>query len=512
LSSFFSESNLLMTLISNLTCEYRENPTGIDITQPRFCWQMQTDRRGARQTAYQLLMANSPDHLTPDDADIWNSGKVMSDQSVHVEYDGTTLNSRQQVYWRVIVWDETDSHYESETAWFEMGLLSADDWSASWIGTDVIGGVRSTIPAPYLRTTFNLPDGVASARLYVTALGVFECRLNGERVGEDVFAPGWTDYNKRIQYLTYDVTDMLQVGENALGALLGDGWAVGYVAWVGRQNYTDRPQLLAQLEITLDDGTTRKITTDDTWCYQFGPITHSDFLMVEAYDARRELTGWDTADYDASDWNPVLTLPGPSALLVAHNGPTVRAVQNLTPIEDPHDTSGMGRTRYLFDLGQNMVGRVRFKGADQEGRTITIRFAEVLNPDGSPYFTNLRTAQATDYYTFKGDGEEVWESHFTFHGFRYVEIEGYEGPISRETITGIVLHSDMQQTGTFECSDPLLNQLQSNILWGQKGNFLELPTDCPQRDERLGWTGDIQVFAETAAFNMDIAEIGRAHV
>ena len=492
-----------MTVITNLTCEYKNNPLGIDILNPRLSWQMQTDRQGARQIAYRVLVASDQDKLKNNDADVWDTGKVDSDQSIHVQYAGTKLASRQRVYWKVMVWDETDAVSVSDIAWFEMGLLNSDDWQADWVGAPLAGGVRSMIPVPYVRKMFNLPSELKSARLYITALGVFECSINGKQVGEDVFAPGWTDYQKRVQYLTYDVTSQLQQGENTIGAILGDGWAAGYIGWLGRQNYVDRPRLLAQLEITLNDGKTLTVSSDDSWTYQFGPITHSDFIMGEAYDARKELLCWN--DGGDGGWLPVETFDHPNIQIVALNGPTVKCIQELIPIENPADRSSMGRRRHIFDLGQNMVGRVRFKGRAPAGTTIILRFAEVLNPDGSLYTTNLRAAHATDYYTFKGDGEEVWEPKFTFHGFRYVEIEGYPNEVSKDTITGIVLHSEMDVTGTFECSDPLLNQLQKNILWGQKGNFLDVPTDCPQRDERLGWTGDIQVFARTAAFNMDIA-------
>jgi alpha-L-rhamnosidase len=494
-----------MTLITRLTTEYRRNPLGIDVHNPRFAWQMETDRQGARQTAYRVTAASQPDLLGAGKADLWDSGKVESDQSVHVSYAGQSLRSRQRVYWRVTVWDETGNAIESDSAWFEMGLLHSKDWQADWIGTAFAGGPRSMFPPPYLRKTFTLPSDVASARLYITALGVFECSINGKPVGEDVFAPGWTDYHKRVQYVTYDVTPLLQRGDNAIGAILGDGWAAGHVGWLHRQNYVDRPQLLAQLEITLTDGSTQTVVSDGLWTYHFGPITHSDFLMGEAYDARKEQAGWDTVGITPSESIPVETFSHPNLKLVALNGPTVRRIQELPPINEPFNRGGMGRTRHVFDLGQNMVGWVRFKGSSPAGATITLRFAEVVNPDGSLYTTNLRAAHATDYYTFKGGAEEVWEPKFTFHGFRYVEIEGYTGEVTRETITGIVLHSEMEQTGTFECSEPLLNQLQNNILWGQKGNFVDVPTDCPQRDERLGWTGDIQVFVRTAAFNMDVA-------
>lgn len=493
------------TKITHLLCEYRNNPLGIDVRQPRLSWQMETNRIGARQTAYQIRAASTLAALNADSSDMWNSGRVENDQSVHVIYSGAVLQSRQRVYWQVTVWDETGALTTSEPAWFEIGLLNAGDWIAQWIGAAFAGGARSTFPVPYLRKTFTLPANVVSARLYVTALGVFECSINGEAVGEDVFVPGWTDTRKRVQYLTYDVTELIQPGENAIGALLGDGWAAGYVGWLHRQNYVDRPQLLAQIEVTLADGSTQTIVSDGTWVYQFGAITHSDLIMGEAYDARREILGWDSPGFAASEWLPAVTFAHPDLQVVALNGPTVRRIQEMPPVTDPFNQRAMGRKRWLFDLGQNMVGRVRFKGSAPAGTTVMIRFAEILNADGAPYYTNLRSAQATDYYTFKGVGEEVWESKFTFHGFRYVEIEGYPNEVTRDTITGIVLHSDMAQTGSFECSDPLLNQLQSNILWGQKGNFVDIPTDCPQRDERLGWTGDIQVFVRTAAFNMNVA-------
>lgn len=494
-----------MTLVTRLTTEYRRNPLGIDVLNPRFAWQMDTDRQGARQTAYQVTAASQTNLLNTGKPDLWDSGRVESNQSVHVAYNGHPLNSRQRVYWQVTVWDETRNAVQSEIAWFEMGLLHAEDWQTKWIGAAIAGGPRSTLPVPYLRKTFTLPSDVTAGRLYVTALGVFECSINGQPVGEDVFAPGWTDYHQRVQYLTYDVTSLLHRGDNAIGAILGDGWAAGYIGWLHRQNYVDRPQLLAQLEVTLSDDSKYRLVSDESWTYHFGPITHSDFLMGEAYDARKELAGWDTSNFTASGVQSVEIFSHPHLRIVALNGPTVRRINELTPVKDPFNRSSMGRKRHVFDLGQNMVGWARFKGSAPAGSTIIIRFAEVLNDDGSPYFTNLRTAHATDYYTFKGTGEEVWEPKFTFHGFRYVEIEGYKGEVTRETITGVVAHSDMEQTGTFECSSAPLNQLQNNILWGQKGNFVDIPTDCPQRDERLGWAGDIQVFVRTAAFNMNVA-------
>jgi alpha-L-rhamnosidase len=466
---------------------------------------METARPGARQTAYRILAASSVERLLAGDADLWDSGKIASDRSVHVPYAGKKLDSRLRVHWKVMVWDEVGAVAESDTAWFEMGFLNRRDWKARWIGAGLVGGPRSTIPAPFLRRSFQLPDQVKTARLYVTALGLYDCTINGQPAGDTVLAPGWTDFQQRVRYEVLDVTNLLTEGENVLGAVLGDGWAVGHILWGPRQNYVDRPRLLAQLEVTLVDGRTVIILSDSAWQYQFGPLVENDVLMGESYDARLELPGWDAPGYDDKRWHRVELFGDPGTQLVATNGPGVRRIDELSPVADPVDQGNIERTRYVVDLGQNMVGRVRFRGSAPAGTTVTLRFAEVLTPSGEIYTANLRTARATDYYTFRGSGEEVWEPRFTFHGFRYVEVTDYPGPVTRETVTGVVLHSDMRPAGSFECSEPLLNQLQHNIVWGQKGNFVDIPTDCPQRDERLGWTGDIQVFARTAAFNFDIA-------
>lgn len=494
-----------MTRIVDPTCEYRSNPLGTDVLVPRLSWRLETARRGARQIAYRILAASGTEALNEGGADLWDSGRCESDQSIHVPFGGGELRSRQRVYWRVEVWDETGAASTSETAWFEMGLLEQADWQASWVGAALTGGARSTTPVPFLRKTFTLPEGFVSARLYVTALGLYECRINGARVGDDVLAPGWTDYRKRVRYQTHDVTGLLRKGENALAAILGDGWAVGFVGLGQRQTYYDQPRLLAQLELTLADGQRHVVVSDGSWVHQFGPIVESDLFMGEAYDARLELPGWDEPQYDSQGWLLVRVYDDPGIQLEATNGPTIRRAEELKPAGPPTDASDFTHRRAVVDLGQNMVGWVRFRGSAPAGTTVVLRFAEVLNPDGGLYTTNLRGARATDVYTFKGEGVEVWEPRFTFHGFRYVELSGYPGEVTPETVTGVVLHSEMAQTGHFECSDERVNRLQHNLFWGQKGNFLDVPTDCPQRDERLGWTGDIQVFARTAAFNMHVA-------
>lgn len=488
----------------NLTCEYRNNPLGIDVAHPRLSWQIQSDRRGAGQTAYRIVAASCEADLANPEKVLWDSGRIDSDQSIHVKYSGPALESGQRVYWQVTVWDEMGAQTTSDAAWWEMGLLCRTDWQARWIGSSFVGGPRTTSPAPYLRHEFELAEPVANARLYATAIGVYESYLNGIRVGEAVLSPGWTDYNQRVRYQVYDVTGLLQRGPNVIGAILGDGWAVGHVAWDGRQQYVERPRFLAQLVLTHDDGRSGVIATDGSWMTSPGPILESDMLMGESYDARREMPGWHKTGFDDTGWTPVEVFQSLDTKLVATNGPLVKRIEELRP-KSIQLTKDMVNPRWVIDFGQNMVGWVRLKVSGPAGTTISIRHAESLNPDGTIYTANLRTARNTDFYTLKGEGEEVWEPRFTFHGFRYVELTGFPGEPTEESITGIVVHSEMTQTGSFECSNRLVNRLQHNILWGQKGNFVDVPTDCPQRDERLGWLGDAQVFFRTAAFNMNVA-------
>jgi alpha-L-rhamnosidase len=492
-----------MTTISHLTCEYRTNPLGIDVLHPRLSWQMQSERRGARQTAYQILAAPSEMSLDGSKDLLWDSGKIESDQSIHMPYRGPVLASGQRVYWKVRVWDEVEREVESSSAWWEMGLLERTDWKAQWIGAPFWGGPKTTSPAPYLRNEFVLQKQLVSARLYATAIGLYECHLNGARVGDALLTPGWTNYSQRIQYQVYDVTGLLRPGANAFGAILGDGWGVGHIAWLGRQHYADRPQLLAQIVITYSDGSKEIIATDRNWKVTQGAILESDMLMGESYDSQKELTGWSDPGYGDASWWPVDVFADSGAALVATNGPVVKRQETLRPV-NIHKVPGL-KPRWIFDFGQNMVGWVRLCIRGEKGTTIIIRHAEALKPDGTLYTANLRTARSTDHYTLKGGEEEVWEPRFTFHGFRYAELAGFPDTPTEETMTGIVVHSEIPPIGTFECSDPLINQLQHNIVWGQKGNFVDVPTDCPQRDERLGWTGDAQVFIRTAAFNRDVA-------
>ena len=387
-------------------------------------------------------------------------------------------------------------------AYFEMGLLNASDWQARWVTPDLAEDTTRSNPSPMLRRDFALSGRIASARLYVTSLGLNAIELNGRRVGDHLFSPGWTSYDKRLQYETFDVTSLLQSGANTLGATLGDGWYRGHMGFSGkRNNYGTRVALLAQLVVQYADGRSQVIGTDTTWKAATGPIIVSDIYDGETYDARLEREGWSRPRYDDRNWRGVRTLDGITATLIAPQGPPVRRMQELKAVKMLQTPSG----QTVFDLGQNMVGWVRLRVSGTAGTSVRLRHAEVLDKAGNFYTENLRGAQETVQYTLKGGGVETYEPHFTFQGFRYVAVEGYPGTPTLDAITGIVIHSDMATTGRFESSNALVNQLQNNIVWGERGNFLDIPTDCPQRDERLGWTGDAQVFARTAAFNMDVS-------
>jgi alpha-L-rhamnosidase len=490
--------------LTNPCCEYQTNPLGIEARLPRLSWEMQSDRRGTKQSAYQILTAASPDKLNETDA-VWNSGCVESDATAFIEYT-QPLASRQRVYWTARAWDESGATSDwLVPQWFEVGIQTAD-WTAEWIGAPLAGGAKIPAPAPFLRRVFVLNKPVKSARLYATALGLYECEINGQRVGDLHFTPGWTDYRKRVQFQTYDVSALLQQGDNAWGAVLGDGWYCGHIGWRDRQYYGDRPHFRAQLEVEFEDGTRETVSTDKNWTYAFGPILENDLLMGESYDARRELKGWSSVVVDRTAvWQSVVVSQQANLEISAPLGPPVRATEELKALSVRKHGDG-----WIFDMGQNMVGRVRLSVSGKAGKTLRLRFAEVLEggptaTEGGLYLANLRAARCTDYYTLRGDGEETWEPRFTFHGFRYVEVTGIEGTLDESAITGIVYHSDTPKTGDFSCSEPLLNQLQKNIDWGQRGNFLDIPTDCPQRDERLGWTGDAQVFIRTATWNRDVA-------
>ncbi|MBN2182131.1 MAG: family 78 glycoside hydrolase catalytic domain, partial [Sedimentisphaerales bacterium] len=653
--------------LEHLRCEYRLDPIGIDVTEPRLSWVMESSRRAQTQSAYQILVASSESNLRRNVGDLWNSGKFNSNQTNQIVYKGKPLKSRMQCFWKVRAWDKDGniSNWSKPASW-TMGLLQPQDWKAEWIGYDaeppdaydeykepaplsltgckwiwypegqpnrrlpnvtryfrhkfelpsdrkikqaqfrtvadnvavlyingsqrcrysgwqrpymfyvtenlrpgtnifaisvtnvapapspagLVGklvvefesGEPMTIkidgswktaqtvedgwqnedyddqswvealvtadcgdmpwgdmeddtlelpPSPFLRKEFLVENTVTRASLYVTALGLYEMHINGERVGGDYFTPGWTNYDKRLHYYSYDVTDMISRGNNAVGAILARGWYAGYIGSKRRKNfYGESPRLLAQLEIEYRDGSVQTIVTDDSWKAGYGPIIESDFLMGETYDGRKEMFGWNGAGFNDLKWDKVAVADKYEGILAAYPGVTVQKIMELKPKKVTEPKKGV----YVFDMGQNFAGFVRLKAKGKTGDKIALRFAEMLNPDGTIYTMNLRGARCTDTYILKGSGEEIWEPRFTYHGFRYVEMTGCSQKPGTDAITGIVVHSNTPSVASFECSDQMVNQLYSNIVWSQRSNFVEIPTDCPQRDERLGWTGDAQIF------------------
>ena len=491
------------TAVTRLRCEYLVDPLGIDETAPRLSWCLETSRRGARQIAWRIRVASTPEKLAAGEADRWDSRRIEGDQTAHVVYAGAPLRSRDVCHWVVEVWDETGVSVRSVPAFWTMGLLEKPDWSACWLAADpgilrrdpqaVVPTLTEPGTPAVFRRVFDLGAPVRRATVYASARGLFELRLGGRRVGEDLFAPEWTDYFKRIHYRTYDVTALLKAGRNELSATLGDGWWSGYVGWQeqrGRYGSLEN-SLLVQLEVELADGSRLTLGTDGSWQCSTGPILSSDFMMGETCDARRE----------PRDWLPAREVAAPSAALVAQRAEPVRIVETLAPVSRTEISPGV----WIYDLGQNITGWIRLKVEAPAGTRLQLRHGERLSPDGTLYTENLRRAKSIDTYVCRGGGTETWEPSFTFHGFQFVELTGLPGTPPADAVTGCVIHSATPPAGHFECSHPGVNRLWLNGLWSQKDNFLTVPTDCPQRDERLGWMGDAQVFCRTASYNMDVA-------
>ena len=653
---------------NNLRIEYLNNPLGIDIIQPRFFWEVNDSRRGAVQSAYQILVSSRSDKLENNESDIWDSEKVESDQSAHVVYAGPNLQSRKIYFWKVRTWDESGkvSDYSKPANW-EMGILSSDEWKANWIGKEIhenekkdekkwrwtewfwhpsemginkpvyfrkkvvipankkvtsalmrltadnkftayfnnnelgsghswqdisdfdvsdkikkeniiaieaantagnvcgllfslkinfddgseiyIGADKNTkdwkttnetfanwtelafndskwgkikllgdyetgpwekvdeqdeyiSPRPVLvRNEIKIDKSIKSARAYVTGLGGYVMHINGKRVGDAVFTPGWTHYPKRIQYQTYDVGEILHKGENALGAVLGNLWWSSGLGWRGSITYSKGSlRFFMQLVVEYQDGSSQTFITDKNWKIHDAPIIETTLYNGEKYDARLEEKGWNTADFDDSKWNPVTVLEVEKGNLVAQQGPPLSVTKEIKPISINSPSEGVN----VVDMGQNFAGWAKLKVKGETGTRIQMRFAETLKPDGNVYIENLRKAEATDVYILKGEGVEEWQPSFTYHGYRYIEVTGFPGKPSLDALTGIVANSDAPNIGNFSSSNELLNQVQHNILWGQASNMYSVPTDCPQRDERLGWMGDAQAFAPTASYNMEM--------
>ncbi|KRE52226.1 family 78 glycoside hydrolase catalytic domain [Paenibacillus sp. Soil724D2] len=491
--------------IVNLTCEYRVNPIGLDTTQPRFTWQLESDIKHTIQSAYHIQVSRVENSFEPSRL-VWDSGHIQSEQSVLVVYEGQEMLARNRYFYRVKVWDQSGLQSPwSEIAFWEMGQLSPSDWSAKWITPDAASMDPDAEEAFYMRKTFTARKGIRKATIYATSLGIYELELNGARVGDWEFTPGWTSYRHRLQVQTYEVTSLLQQGEkNTLGAMLANGWYKGNLAWKNQRNiFGDVRALFLELHIEYIDGTSEITVSDDSWRASLGPVRMSELYHGETYDANLELSGWSLSTYQDENWCPVTVLDHSKDILVMQENEPSRITQRLKPITVIETPSG----ETVLDFGQNMVGKVHMRLELPAGTRLQLLHAEVLDLEGNFYIGNLRHAKQTVTYVCKGGGEEQYEPHFSFQGFRYVKVVGWpkDAAFDVERFTGHVIHTDMAASGTFECSHPLLNKLQQNIVWGQRGNFLDVPTDCPQRDERLGWTGDAQVFIRTAAFNYDVA-------
>lgn len=646
--------------VQNLMTENVSDPLGVQRPDVRLSWQLRAQARGTRQTAYAVQVSSTLAKLQAGEFDLWDSGRINSDQSFNVRYNGKPLVSRQRACWRVKVWDNFGNVATSPSAFWEMGLLAPADWRGKWLaaedaemradreaglfwlssnlppqtvktsefrlnfalpvaadvtfftvaktgyrafadgaalelpaysklafggqgtvatkmrlprGKHVLGvsvdnpsiSARSNEAKPAcammvravaadgttlrfddttVRTSFGTPSNwampafddshwtlatadrttsatfpgkgafamrrefalarqIVSARLYTTALGSYEAYLNGQRVGDDHLAPEFTDFSKRALYRVHDVTKLLKKGDNAFGALVGDGWYGSHLAPRGRFGFGPAPlRYIAQLEVTYDNGDIEVVTTDELWMISPSAVTMSEIYDGEDYDARLEQPGWTEPNFKPTGpWAPVATAPAASGRLEGMISPPIRRVQSLKA-----QSIKVVNGSYVVDFGQNFAGwgRISVKGA--AGDKVTLRFAEVLNADGSIDQSNLRSARAADNYVLKGDpAGETFEPHFTYHGFRYVEVSGLKSMLRADDIVGIVVHSDLQETGHLRIGNPLIQQLWQNTLWSQRSNFVGIPTDCPQRDERLGWMGDANVFWDAASFNMDVA-------
>ncbi|MBC9797154.1 alpha-L-rhamnosidase [Sinomicrobium weinanense] len=484
--------------IDRLFCENRENPLGIENINPKLTWVLSSDGRNKKQSAYQVQVSENPDNFTENL--IWDSKKVKSGQSVHVAYQGDELNALDKYYWRVKVWDENNkSSGWSNTAFWQMGVLDRSDWKAKWIGVGY--EEEQSRPGGLMRNEFNIDKKIRSATAIITSHGLYQAFLNGSKIGDAYLTPGWTSYNKRLQYQVYDVTGQLKPGKNAVGAILGDGWYRGPLTWGERKDlFGSELALLLQINVTYADGTTEVFSTNNQWKSAKSSILNSEIYNGETIDARKIKTGWNTSDYDAGEWVKVKEKQyGYDNLVATYNEP-VRKQETFKPVKMLTTPEG----DKVLDFGQNLVGFVEVEITGKAGDSLVLEHAEVLDKDGNFYTENLRAAKQKNVYILSGRDNEKFEPHFTWQGFRYVRLKGNVPGISADNFTAVALYSDMRKTGTFKTSDKLLNQLQHNIQWGQRGNFLDVPTDCPQRDERLGWTGDAQVFSKTAAFNMHV--------
>jgi alpha-L-rhamnosidase len=462
----------------NLRCEYLKDPLGIDVPQPRFAWVLEHTERAQKQSAYQVLVSTRRELLDQDRGDHWDSGKVASEESTQVVYMGKALESGHSYYWKVRYWDKdgNPSPY-SQPALFEMGLLSPGEWKGQWIGG-----------ANQLRHEFHLADAPARARAYICGLGYYELRINGVKVGSNVLDPGWTTFDKRVLYSTYDVTPFFKRGANAIGVMLGQGW------------YGSRA-LLVQMNITLASGEQYSIVSDPSWKGRNGPIKGDSVWDGGIYDARLETPGWDQPGFHDSSWTAAQVVKAPGGVLSAQMMPAIQVVDTIVPVAVTNPQPGF----FVFDMGQNFSGWARLRVSGPAGTAVQMRFSELIYATGMINRENLRAAKARDIYVLRGEGVETYEPRFTYHGFRYVEVTGYPGTPDLDAVRGRVVHTAVAPAGSFAASNPLLNQIHKIVRWSEQSNLFSVPTDCDQRNERMGWLGDAQTSAEAMMLNFDMA-------
>ena len=491
--------------ITDLKCEYLKNPLGIDTVNPRLSWILKSEQRGQYQTAYQILVASSIELLNSGEADLWDSGKVESDQTNQIEYAGIKLKPRQECFWKVRVWDKNNkvSNF-SDIGYWEVGLLDSLDyqdtnrpaWSAKWIGFP-------EIETPMFRKKFTAKKNIRRARAYICGLGYYELYLNGKKVGNHVLDPAQTDYEQNAFYVVYDIKEQLESGDNILGIILGNGWYNQNIVWGQGFSY-GKPGVICQLMIDYDDGGSQIIGTDGTFKVTASPILNNNIYAGEEYDARLEIKDWLDGNFDDSDWKNAKWISDRSPLLRSQIIPAIKKIKTIKPVSLSQPKHGV----FVYDMGQNFSGWAKIKITASEGTVITLKFAERLFDNGmiDPSTTGPAATKVvqTDTYICKGNGEEIWEPRFTYHGFRYVEMTGLPTEAELNNIEGIVVHTAVESSGKFICSDEMINKIQKAALWTELTNLHGIPTDCPHR-ERCGWLGDALITTEMTIYNFDMA-------
>lgn len=523
--------------VKDLRCEYRANPLGIDAPNPRLSWIIESNRRGFKQTAYQLLVAGNTENLEKNEGDLWDSGKTDSDQSVHILYNGKPLTSQMRCFWKVRLWDSEGKACDwSEPAWWEMALTEPEDWAGEWINDgkpvpEKDEDFYKNDPAPLFRKQFSVTKKIKRARLYISGLGYYDACLNGEKVGDYVLDPGWTDYSKRVLYSTYDVTALLREGQNVIAVMLGNGWynplPMKLWGWLNlREHLTiGRPRLIAQLNIEFTDGTQHSVKTDESWKVTESQILRNNVYLGEIYDARLEKTGWDKTDFNDSTWSNARLATEPVGPLCAQSQQPIKATSVIKPVKITKPKPGV----FIFDMGRNFAGWVTLRTKGPAEARVKLRYGELLYPDGT---LNVMTsvcgqikpdpneaieaqpgyagpgapelADQSDTYILKGQGTETYTPRFTFRAFRYLEVTGLAGKPSLDSIEGHILNSAVESVGSFSCSNKMFNDIQQMVRRTLLSNIFSVQSDCPHR-EKFGYGGDIVACGEMAIMNFDMA-------